>query len=168
MVRYVGFTVSAEGLVVALLTLSSISIVLLMAGQRVLARNSTRWTVLEGMIPSHKIWSTSFSAEKLQEITRIRRGLRLQRGLTTLIVGTILVSVIIGGSINSNHLVNSTTIIHYSSPEDGERVQVGSWNVFDVDVHAPYPGLFNQLFFDCDIENFRLKNRVVSNWFPVG
>lgn len=167
MVRYVGFTVSAEGLAVALLMLSSISIVLLIAGQRVLARNSTRWTILEGMIPNHEIWSTSVSAEKLQEITRIRRGLRLQRGLTTLIVGTLLVSVMIGGSMNSSHLVNSTTIVHYLSPEDGERVFVGSWLIFDVDIRPPYPGLFNQLFFDCDIKNWGNASDTLSFYYGM-
>jgi hypothetical protein len=167
MVRYVGFTVSAEGLAVALLTLGSISIVLLIAGQGVLDRNSTRWTILEGMIPSHEIWSTSVSAEKLQEITRIRRGLRLQRGLTMLIVGTLLVSAIIGGSINSNHLVNSTTIVHYLSPGDGERVLVGSWIVFDVDIRPPYPGLFNLLFFDCDIKNWGNASDTLSFYFGM-
>ncbi len=167
MVRYVGFTVSAEGLAVALLTLGSFSIVLLIAGQGVLARNSSRWTILKGMIPSHEIWSTSVSVEKLQEITRIRRGLRLQRGLTTMIVSVLLISMIIGWSTYSSYLSNSTTIAHYISPEDGKRVQVGSWNVFDVDVRAPYPGLFNQLFFDCDIENWGNASYSLSFYYGI-
>ncbi len=50
MVGYLGFAVSAEGIAVALLILSSISIVLLLTGQRALSKNSTRWPVLKRMI----------------------------------------------------------------------------------------------------------------------
>ncbi len=167
MVRQVGFTVSAEGLAVALLILSSISIVLLIAGQRILVKNSTRWTILEGMIPTHKIWSISASAEKLQEITRVRRGLRLQRGLTTLIVGTLLVSVMLGGSISSTYLANITRTFHHVSPEGGERVLVGSWNIYDVDVIPPYPGLFNMLHFYCDIENWGNASNSLSVYYGI-
>ena len=81
MVAYVGFVVSVEGLIVILLILSSISIVLLLMGQRALAKNSTRWPVLKGMIPKQELWDSSITAEELQENTRIRRGLKLQRGL---------------------------------------------------------------------------------------
>lgn len=164
MVRYVGFAVSVEGLVIALLILGSISIVLLLVGQRALAKNSTRWVSLPGMIPVHEVWS---SAATLQEISRIKRSLRLQRGLTTLIVGVLLVSMFVGGSSYSSYIVNSTTIVHYQTPGTREDIPVGSWIVFDVDVQPPYPGFFNLLFFRVHIETLGNTSGTVSLYFGI-
>ena len=147
MVGYLGFSVSAEGFAVALLTLISISIVLLLTGQRALSKNSTRWPILKGMIPIDEKWDASDSAEKLQEINRIRRGLRLQRGLTTILVCTILISMVVGVSIHSAYIANTTTFIHYETQGNSENIPVGSWRIFEVDVIPPYPGLFNKLLF---------------------
>jgi len=165
MVRYVGFVVSLEGLVVALLTLSSISIVLFFAGQRALAKNSTRWPIIKGMIPIDEKWDASVSAEKLQEITRIRRGLRFQRGLTTMVVGVLLISMFVGASMYSTYIVNNTTIIHYATPGTRENIPVGSWLIFDVDVSPPHPGLFNQLYFECHIETLGNTSGTVSFYY---
>jgi len=167
MVSYVGFVVSIEDIAVALLILGAISIVLLFMGQKVLSKTSTRWTVLEGMIPDRKIWPQSYSTEKLQEITRIRRGLKLQRGLTITIVCVLLVSMLGGVSVYTTQIGSSTTIIHYVSPVDGERVPVGSWIIFDVDVSPPYPGLFNLLRFSCDIENWGNASDTLSFYFGI-
>jgi len=151
MVRYVGFIVSIEGLSIALLILGSISIVLFFAGQRALAKNSTRWPILKGMIPVIELWDASDSPEKLLQITRIRRGLRFQRGRTTMIVGVLLISMFVGASTYSSYVVNSTTIVYYATPGIRENIPVGSWIVFDIDVHPPYPGLFNQIYFEVNI-----------------
>ncbi len=167
MVDYVGFVVSIEGIVGALLILGAISIVLLFIGQKVLSKTSTRWTVLEGMIPDHKIWASSHSAEKLQEITRIRRGLKLQRGLTITIVCVLIVSMLGGVSVYTTQIQSSTTIIHYVSPVDGERVPVGSWIIFDVDVRPPYPDLFNLLRFFCGIENWGNASDTLSFYYGI-
>jgi hypothetical protein len=167
MVRYVGFIVSIEGLSIALLILGSISIVLFFAGQRALAKNSSRWPVLKGMIPVIELWDASDSPEKLQEITRIRRGLRFQRGLTTMIVGVLLISMFVGGSTYSSYVVNSTTIIHYATPGIREDIPVGSWIVFDVDVHPPYPGLFNILYFEIHIETLGNTSGTVSFFIGI-
>ncbi|RDE15581.1 MAG: hypothetical protein C4K48_03720 [Candidatus Thorarchaeota archaeon] len=167
MVRYVGFTVSTENLVVALLMLGSISIVLLIVGQGALAKNSTRWPFLKGMIPSHESWDSSVSAEKLQEIARIRRRLRIQRGLTIVVIGALLVSMMTGVSMYTTYLGNTTTFVHYASSGDKERVPVGSWNVFDVDVHPPYPGLFSSLSFYCDIESWGNASSTLSFYFGI-
>jgi len=147
MVGYLGFAVSAEGLAVALLILILISFVLLLVGQRALTKNSTRWPVLKGMISIDEKWDASVSAEELQTIKRIRRGLRLQRGLTTIIVGVLIVSMVGGVSMYSTYITNTTTFIHYETSGTSENVQLGSWNIFDVDVSPPYPGLFNVLRF---------------------
>ena len=148
MVGYLGFAVSAEGLAIALLILSSISIVLLLTGQRALSKNSTRWPVLKRMIiPIDEKWDATVSAEELQTINRVRRGLRLQRGLTTLIVGVLLISMVSGVSMYSLSITNTTTFIHYETPGTSENIPVGSWIIFEVDVNPPYPGLFNHLIF---------------------
>ena len=167
MVEYVGFVVTIESLAVALLILASTSIVLLFTGQRGLSKNSTRWTVLEGMIQSHEIWAPSESAEKIREITRIRRGLRLQRGLTTVIVGILLVSMLGGVSVYTTSIASSTLIFHHVSPEDGERIPVGSWNIFDVDVRPPYPGLFNLLRFFFSVETWGNASDTLSFYFGI-
>jgi len=164
MVRYVGFPVSVEGLAIALLILGSISIVLLFVGQRALAKNSTRWVPLPGMIPVHEVWS---SAASLQEIGRIKRSLRLQRGLTTLIVGVLLVSMFVGESSYSSYIVNSTTIVHYQTPGTREDIPVGSWIVFDVDVQPPYPGFFNILFFRINIDTLGNTSGTVSYYLGI-
>ena len=167
MVRYVGFVVSVEGLAISLLLLGSVLIVLFLTGQRALAKNSTRWPVLKGMIPVIESWDASDSAEKLQEINRTRRGLRLQRGLTTMIVGVLLLSMFAGGSTYRTYMVNRTTIVHYETPGIREDIPVGSWIVFDVDVHPPYPGLFNILFFHIDIETLGNTSGTVSLYFGI-
>jgi len=167
MVRYVGFVVSLEGLVVALLTLSSLSIVLFFAGQRALAKNSTRWPIIKGMIPIDEKWDSTVSAEKLQKITRIRRGLRFQRSLTTMVVGVLLISMFVGASMYSTYIVNSTTIIHYATPGTRENFPVGSWLVFDVDVQPPHPGLFNQLHSECHIETLGNTSGTVSLYYGI-
>ena len=165
MVRWVGFTVSGEGLSVALLILGLIAIIPLLVGQRILSKNSARWTVLEGMIPDRGIWPTSVSAEKLQEINRIRRGLRIQRGLTTVIVAGLLISMFAGISMYSISIANSTTFVHYSSPADEERIPVGSWIVINVEVRPPYPGLFNDLHFRCDVDSWGNASKTLSFYF---
>ncbi len=167
MVRYVGFIVSLEGLVVALLTLSSISIVLFFTGHRALSKNSTRWPILKGMIPKQESWDSSDSAEKLQEILHIRRRLRLQRSLTTMVVGVLLISMFVGASMYSTYLMNSTTIVHYTTPANRENIPVGSWVIFDVDVQPPYPGLFNQLFLECTIETLGNTSGTVSIYLGI-
>ena len=167
MVAYVGFVVSVEGLIVALLILSSISIVLLLVGQRVLARNSTRWPILKGMIPKQELWDSSVSTEELQKMTRIRRGLRLQRGLTTMIVGVLLISMFVGGSMYTSNVVNGTTIIHYATPGFTENIPVGSWIIFDVDVLPPYPGLFNFLHFRYNVETWGNASDTLSFYFGI-
>jgi len=154
MVSYVGFVISVEGLIGTLLILSSISIVLLSVGQRILARNSNRWLILKGMIPKQELWDSSVSAEELQKMTRIRRGLKLQRGLTTMIVSVLLISMFVGGSMYTSNVVNSTTIIHYATPGFTENIPVGTWIIFDVEVPPPYPGLFNFLYFRGTVETW--------------
>ena len=167
MVRYMGFTVSTENLAIALLMLSSISIVLLIVGQRALAKNSTRWPIMKGMIPIHELWNSSVSAEKLQDIARIRRGLRLQRGLTAMMVSILLISMFAGHSMYGNYVVNSTTIVHYTTPGIREDIPVGSWIIFDVNVHPPYPGFFSSLHFTCHIELCGNTSGTVSFYLGV-
>ncbi|MFW9808042.1 MAG: hypothetical protein ACFFE6_01570 [Candidatus Thorarchaeota archaeon] len=166
MVRYVGFVVSVEGLAIALLILGSISIVPIFAGQRVLSKNSFRWPALERMIPAIELWDASDSPEKLQKSNRIRRSLRLQRGLTTAFVSILILSMCGGYLMYTDYVVNSTTMIHYTTPGIRENIPVGSWIVFDVEVHPPFSGLFNQLFFDCHIETMGNTSGTVS--FFVG
>ncbi len=167
MVSYVGFVVSVEGLAVALLILSSISIVLLLTGQRALSKNSTRWPVLKGMIPIDEKWDASVSAEKLQEINRIRRSLRLQRVLTTILVGVLLISMVGGVLMHSTYISSSTIFFHHINPEEGERVLVGYWNIFEVDVRPPYPGLFNKLSFFCGVENWGNASDSLSFYYGI-
>jgi len=167
MVEYVGFAFSAEGLAIALLLLSSISLVLLIVGQMILTRNSARWKVLKGMIPSHEIWSDSVSTAQGQETTRVRRRLRVQRGLTTIIVGALLVSMMAGVSTYTTFLSSSTTFIHYASPDDVEMIPVNSWNIYDVDVRPPYPGLFNSLFMECHIEGWGNASDSLSFYYGI-
>jgi len=147
MVKYVGFTFSAEGIIIALLLLGSISIVLLILGQRSLIKNSRRWEPLGSMNLDCEIWPESVSPEKSQKIARIRRGLRIQRGLTTMVIAGLLVSMMIGSSVYGTYLANAPRSILYVSPDEGERVSVGFWNIFEVDVCSPYHGLFNYLTF---------------------
>jgi len=167
MVGYLGFSASAEGLAVALLILSSISIVLLLTGQRALAENSTRWPILKGIIPIDEKWDASDSAEKLQEINRIRRGLRLQRGLTTILVCAILVSMVVGVSMYSTSITNTTTFIHYETQGNSENIPVGSWFIFEVDVNPPYPELFNKLHFDWHIITLGNTSGTVSIFIGI-
>ncbi len=168
MVGYLGFAVSAEGLAVALLILSSISIVLLLTGQRALSKNSTRWPVLKRMIiPIDEKWDATVSAEELQEINRVRRGLRLQRGLTTLIVGVLLISMVSGVSMYSLYITNTTTFNHYETPGTSENIPVGSWIIFDVDVFPPYPGLFNRLHFGYHIITLGNTSGTVSIFIGI-
>lgn len=167
MVEYVGFTFSAMSLALALLVLGSISLVLLVAGQMTLTRNSVRWKVLKGMIPSHEIWSAPVSTAQSQETARVRRRLRIQRGLTIVVIGTLLVSMSAGVSMHTTFLSNSTTFIHYVSSGDEERIPVESWNVFDVDVQPPYPGLFNSLFMYCDVKSWGNASDSLSFYFDI-
>ncbi len=167
MVRYVGFVVSVEDLATALLILGPISIVPILAGQRVLSKNSTRWSALEGMIPAIELWGASDSPEELQKSDRIRRSLRLQRGLTTVFVGILLISICGGYLMYADYVVNSTTIIHYETPGIMENIPVGSWIVFDVDIHPPFPGLFNQLFFESHIETMGNTSGTVSIFYGI-
>ncbi len=167
MVSYVGFEVSVEGLIVTLLILSSISILLLLVGQRVLARNSNRWPILKGMIPRQELWDSSVSTKEIQKMTRIRRGLRVQRGLTTMIVSVLLISMFVGGSMYVSNVVNSTTVIHYATPGFKENIPVGTWIIFDVDVPPPYPGLFNFLHFGVTVETWGNASDSLSFFFGV-
>ncbi len=167
MVGYLGFIVSLEGLTIALLILISISIVLLFAGQRVLVKNSTRWPVLKGMIPIDEKWDASVTAEQFQETNRIRRGLRLQRGLTTMVVVILLFSLFTSGSMYSTYITNSTTIIHYATPGVSENIPVGSWLIFDVDVSPPYPGLFNKLLFRWNIITLGNTSGTVTFFYGI-
>lgn len=167
MVSFVGFVVAVEGLVIALLILCSISIMLLLVGQRVLAKNSTRWPVLKGMIPVIESWDSTDSVEDLQGIIRIRRGLRIQRGLTTMIVSVLLISMFAGGSMYGTYIVNTTTIVHYATPRVRENIPVGSWILFDVDVLPPYPGLFNMLYFHYLVEAWGNASDSLSFYFGI-
>jgi hypothetical protein len=144
MVSYVGFVVSTQSIISAISLLVSLSIVLLFFGIRLLQMNLVRWQSLPGMTPLREVWSSAATPE---EIRRIKRSLRVQRGLATIIIAILLVSINFGGSAYVSSLENSTTIVHYESPANGETLQIGVWYVFDVNVQPPYPGLFNQLLF---------------------
>jgi hypothetical protein len=154
MVEYVGFAFSAENLVVPLLLCGSISIVLLIVAQRVLVKNSGRWALLGMMPPRHEIWPSTPSPEKSQETARTGRSLRIQRGLTVLMIAVLLVSTSAGLSLYTTNVSNNTTFIHYVSPGDNEEISVGVWNVYEVDVQPPFPGLFNSLFMFIDVNSW--------------
>jgi hypothetical protein len=148
MVSYVGFVVSAQGIASALLILVVLSIVFLFLGIGLLKPNSARWQSLPRMIPIREAWS---SAATHEEIRYMRHRLRMQRGLTTVIIVLLLVSINVSGSAYVSTLESSSTIVHYESPMDGEVLQVGVWNIFEVEVQPPAPGLFNQLYFRFEI-----------------
>jgi hypothetical protein len=154
MVQYVGFAFSAESLNVALLTLGSISFVLLILGQKVLLKNSDRWAPLGSMPPGREIWPTAPSPERSQEITRMRRSLQIQRGLVTLVVVALIISASVGVQLYASYISGNTAFIHYMSPDDNEELSVGSWNVYDVDVQPPFPGLINSLFIFINVNSW--------------
>ena len=167
MVEFVGFTFSGESLGVAFLLLGAISIMLLIVGQKVMIRNSKRWTALGGITPGQEIWSTAAPPKKGQETNRIKRGLRIQRGLTVIIVAALLVSISAGFSLYTTYISSNTTFIHYVSPGDNKRISVGEWNVYDVDVQPPFPGLFNSLFMSCMIESWGNASDSLSFYFGI-
>ena len=164
MVSYVGFVFSAQSIVSVLLLLVSLSIVLLFFGIRLLQMNSVRWQSLPGMTPLREVWS---SAATLEEISRIKRSLRVQRSLATIIIALLLVSINFGGSAYVSTLESSTTIVHYESPANGEILQVGVWFVFDVDVQPPYPGLFNFLHFSFEILTWGNASNSLSFYYEI-
>ncbi|MHA2059109.1 MAG: hypothetical protein ACW979_15940, partial [Candidatus Thorarchaeota archaeon] len=110
MVGYLGFVVTISNLAVSILLLSLISMVLLVVGHKALSKSSTRWTILKGMIPREELWSSKTSSEEVQQVTK--RGLRIQRALSVVIVALLLVSVNVGGFLNTAHFANSPTITH--------------------------------------------------------
>ncbi|MFX1483007.1 MAG: hypothetical protein ACFFCP_07445 [Promethearchaeota archaeon] len=164
MVSYVGFIISAQGIASALLLLVSLSIVLLLFGIGLLKMNSVRWQSLPGMTHLREVWS---SAATPDQIGKFKRSLRVQRGLATVIIALLLVSVNYGGSVYVSNLENSTTIVHYESPENGEILQVGVWYVIDVDVQPPYPGLFNQLAFWVHVLTWGNASDSLSFYFDI-
>ena len=164
MVSYVGFVVSTQSLVSVLVPLMLLSIVSLIVSYRVLINTSTRWQSLPRMIPNHEVWS---SAATLEVIGRIRRSLRLQRGLATIIIALLLFSINIGGSAYVSTLEASTTIVHYESPVDGEVLQVGVWKVIDIDVQPPFPGLFNLLLFHFEILTWGNASDSLSFYYEI-
>ncbi|MHA1943198.1 MAG: hypothetical protein ACW96M_02270 [Candidatus Thorarchaeota archaeon] len=164
MVSYVGFVVSTQSLVSVLVPLMLLSIASLIASYRVLINNSTRWQSLPRMIPNHEVWS---SATTLEVIGRIRRSLRLQRGLATIIIALLLFSINISGSAYTSNLEISTTIVHYESPVTGEILQVGVWNIFDVEVQPPAPGLFNLLSLHWEITSWGNASDSLSIYYEI-
>lgn len=164
MVRYTGFVVSVEGLAVSLMILGVISIMILFTFHRVLVKNTTRWPHLEGMVPNQEIWSSSATTEKLN---RLKRGLRIQRIMTSIIIVILLVSVSFGVSAYATQLENITTIVHYKTPGTQETLQVGDWWIFDVDVQPPYPGLFNSLYFHIGIISWGNATDSLSFYYEI-
>jgi hypothetical protein len=164
MVSYVGFVVSAQSIASALLLLVSLSIVLLFFGIRLLQMNSVRWRSLPGMTPLREVWSSAATPE---EISRIKRSLRVQRSLATIIIAFLLVSINFGGAAYVSALENSTTIVHYESPANGETLQVGVWYVFGVNVQPPYPGLFNFLHFSFEILTWGNASNSLSFYYKI-
>ncbi|MDH4213811.1 MAG: hypothetical protein OEV85_07810 [Candidatus Thorarchaeota archaeon] len=167
MIEFVGFAFSTESLAIAFFLLGIISIMLVIVGQKVMIRNSKRWIALGGITPSQEIWSTAVPTEKGLLTNRIKRGLRIQRGLTTLVIGALLVSMMAGVSMYTTYLSNSTLFIHYVSPGDKEMISVGKWNIYGVDVQPPYPGLFNGLYFYCFIETWGNASDSLSFYFGI-
>ena len=165
MVQFIGFAFSAESLILPLLLLCSISIVLLIVGQQVLMKNSKRWASLRMISPGSEIWPTTPSPEKRQETTRIRRHLWIQRGLTTLIIAILLISSSAGVSLYTTYISNNTFFVQYNSPGDSERITVGAWNVYDIDVHPPFPGLFNGLSVFCRFDSWGNASDSLSFYF---
>jgi len=164
MVSYVGFVVSAQSIASALLLLVSLSIVLLFFGIRLLQMNSVRWQSLPEMTHLREVWSSAATPE---EIRRIKRSLRVQRGLATIIIASLLVSINLGGAAYVSTLEYSTTIVHYESPANGETLQVGVWYVFGVNVQPPYPGLFNSLLFFFEILTWGNASDSLSFYFDI-
>jgi hypothetical protein len=150
MVRYVGFTVSIDNVALSLLGMSVIAVFLLIMGQRVLSMNSNRWTILERMLPSQVIWDSAVKDEPTR-YNSTKHSLALQRGFTTLIVGVLIVSVLVGGSVYNTYITNVTSTVIYTSPTEGEQIQVGTWYIFDIDVPPPYPGLINMVGIEVDV-----------------
>jgi uncharacterized protein Usg len=164
MVEYVGFVVSAQGIAITLLLMVSLSIVGLAIGIRALRMNSDRWRYLPGLIPLREAWP---SAATHEEIRRMKRSLRLQRGLTTIIIALLLVSINISGSAYVTNLENSTTIVHYESPENGEIIQVGVWLMIDIDVQPPFPGLFNAISFHQYVSDWGNTSGSVTFYYDI-
>ena len=97
------------------------------------------------MLPSQVIWDSPLKEEPTQHKS-VKRNLTLQRGLTTLIVSVLIVSLLVGGSVYNTYMINITsTQFIYTSPPNGEQIQVGKWYAFDIDIPPPYPGLINMI-----------------------
>ena len=155
---------SGQGIAVSLLLMVSLSIVSLIIGIRALKINSGRWQCLPGLIPLHEAWS---SAATNEEIRRTKRSLRLQRGLTTVVIALLLVSINISGSAYVADLQSSTTTVHYESPENGEILQMGVWLMIDIDVQPPVPGLFNAIFFFQHVLDWGNTSGTVTFYYDI-
>ncbi|MGY5858024.1 MAG: hypothetical protein RTU63_01545 [Candidatus Thorarchaeota archaeon] len=167
MVRYTGFTVLVVDLIIALLAFSSVAIFLVFVGQKTLSRNIPRWSILKNMTPVDEKWDATDTPEILQKLGQVKRSLRKQRGLAVLVVGILLVSLFVGGSMYNTYLRNSTTVVHYRTPGVMENIQLGSWITFDVDVPPPHPGLFNQLSFSFHLITMGDTTGSISTYIAV-
>lgn len=166
MVRYVGFTVSMENVALSLLGTCAIVTLLIVIGQRFLSVNSTRWTILERMLPSQIIWDSAIKDAPTRYIS-IKRTLAFQRGITSLVVGVLVVSMLVGGSVYNTYMINVTSTVIYSSPPEGEQIQVGKWYVFDITVTSPYPGLINMIGIDVDILTWGNASQYLNFYYGV-
>lgn len=97
----------------------------------------------------------------------MKRRLRMQRGLTTVIIALLLVSINVSGSAYVSTLEVSTTIVLYESPVDGEVLQVGAWKMIDIDVQPPFPGLFNSLFFHWEVIDWGNASNELTFYYEI-
>ncbi len=145
MIGFVGYVANSISFVIVLGLFCLVGIVLILIGERVLVRNAPRWSVLKSMVPVDEEWDAKVTPEFLKQVRQVRRSLRFQRGVATLIVCIIISSLYVGGSMYQNYITNVTTTIHYATPGVSEEISTGIWHIYDINSTPLYPGLFTQI-----------------------
>ncbi|MGY5880805.1 MAG: hypothetical protein RTV31_11175 [Candidatus Thorarchaeota archaeon] len=153
--RSFGFNVSMDSILLVLAMFGSIILIGFIASVKILQRNSSIW-VNEREIRKIGIWETE--QEHKQKIVKIRRRIVKRSSVLVSLIIIVLIVASIGTTSYTNLVINNTTVIFHQSPETGEQINLGDWNIFSCDVQPAQFDLPNIIHYNARTEDWMIHD----------
>jgi len=153
--RSFGFNVSMDSILLVLAMFGSIILVGFIASVKLLQRNSSIWAN-EREIRKIGIWETE--QEHKQKIVKIRRRIVKRSSVLVSLIIIVLTVATFGTTSYTNLVINNTTVIFHQSPEAGEQINLGDWNIFSCDVQPAQYDLPNIIHYSAGTEDWMIHD----------
>ena len=148
---YFGLELPFSFILAILMIFVGLAIVSLLVSLKLFQTNMTNWMILEGESDT-EIWEAE--PELLDNYGKIRRGLRIRRRGTVVLVLCLLVVMAFRTNIYASSVVEQTTFILHESPDGGEAIILGEWTIISCDVQPSQFALESRLRYRVTVDEW--------------